>query len=206
MKPKIYFAGKILKERDDTYRINVEPTEYFDLSTTLQVDKESYILLGAVVVGCDHGCYHGDTNHGAGVGKNEVCGDYNLCTNEKRQICLERCKKQIDEADIVVAEINEMCDCYGTFMEIGYAYAKQKKIIILSKTKHIEDRRQLWFAYQMSISSLPKHLDDVLVSMFYQIPVLKTTFGCYKNYYNFASSVLALSEDNMISGECYHDG
>lgn len=58
----------------------------------------------------------------------------------------DRCFRQISRSDLVVCFIDST-DCYGTLVELGYAKAKNKKIILIELCH--AGGRDLWFARSM---------------------------------------------------------
>jgi hypothetical protein len=199
--PSIYFAGKITKERRDKYRITLNPSDMSDYCDLNKVISESikcdgfqhgYNLLGAIVIGDDHGCFHGDTSHGIGIDGQrsaciDACSNVTLSAAEKRRMCLERCKTQIQASDVVIAEINGFGDCYGTLMEIGYAHALNKDVIIVFDQPNVKQNQEFWFSLQMSKS---KKLITDYHYLFGAIPILKKNYGTYANYINVINTIL----------------
>ena len=126
---KIYMAGKIsingwrhnivkgLREHDywGCWNENLHE-KYLSISKNL-------IYTGPFFIGCDHGCSHGDSTHGA---KNSACSQNNAPTKNG---IFRGCIEQISDADYIFCWIDGL-DCYGTLFELGIAYEKGKKIFI----------------------------------------------------------------------------
>ena len=142
---KIYFAGKIIKKENhkNEYRLDLSNEEYYKEheNHTFSVMRDCCILIGALDIGCDHGCFHGNNSHGANYASDDV---YNHEINESMYGCsggdyckCEHIKKilnvKILKEDILIAVINKEKDCFGTIAEISYAYSLKKPIIVLFK-------------------------------------------------------------------------
>lgn len=89
MKPRIYFAGKIDKNdwrHEIVYNgLGVEPWAAADMfDPDFIVDCGSYLYGGPFFVRCDHGCFHGRNQHGAGIDQDGGCG-YDPTQAELRQ-------------------------------------------------------------------------------------------------------------------------
>lgn len=137
MNNKIYFAGKISKynwrnQLLNKFRIDEEDEPYI-------IDEFEYT--GPFFISCDHGCYHGDNTHGRLIDENAMCSDFHY---ETRGRTISKCYKWIDEADIVFCWIDDIT-AYGTFTEIGYAFAKNKIIYIACDEKISKESIEIWF-------------------------------------------------------------
>lgn len=148
---KVYYAGKIGKNdwRHDIFenlrRVDIEEIE----SCVKYLTISDIIYNGPYFIACDHGCYHGNSTHGVGIGKaSEHCC---CCVNEtKEEKAYDDCLSYIRSSDIVFAYIDSM-DCYGTISEIGYAKAIGKPIYIALDSNELsnDEIRDLWFVLQM---------------------------------------------------------
>lgn len=161
----IYLAGKISKNdwrgpiiQDATYA-GFSLSHKRALSRDWPVEEnailEKYNYVGPYFVSCDHGCYHGNNQHGIGIEK--VCYEEEnyveaevppqAITTEwqRRQKVADLCLHAIDKADLVFAWLPDTT-AHGTLVEIGYAKAKGKQVWIASPT-FLWD---LWFAYEMA--------------------------------------------------------
>ncbi|MCC3291260.1 nucleoside 2-deoxyribosyltransferase domain-containing protein [Arthrobacter sp. zg-Y1110] len=78
-------------------------------------------LTGPFFIGCDHGCGHGPGSHGVTGG----C----ISSVASQQATVKLCLDAIDRSDVVFAWIDAK-DAYGTLVELGYAKAKGKRIIV----------------------------------------------------------------------------
>jgi hypothetical protein len=130
--PRIYFAGKIAKhgwrERvcGDPCRASAYDTAFLlDPDTTVECAGFDYG--GPFFVSCDHGCAHGPASHGAGL---TYCTDDDITSsavqNRRRDIWRVN-RERIRLADVVFAYVDE-ADCFGTFIELGFAAALGKPI------------------------------------------------------------------------------
>lgn len=121
---------------------------------------------GPYFISCDHGCFHGQNNHGVGIidntcsggrGEGEYCNcrsdsyvncgceinKRNILKRQKRTVLL--CNKAIENSDIIFAWITENT-CYGTITEIGYAKGNGKTVWIAGPNE-IKD---MWFTYNLA--------------------------------------------------------
>jgi hypothetical protein len=86
-------------------------------------------------------CAFEEDSHGVGANKEEACTEHRSPTGAGRRMVADLCLQAIDNSDLVFAWI-ESVDCYGTLIELGYAKAL-KKTIVLSGPRRFRD---LWFA------------------------------------------------------------
>lgn len=118
-------------------------------------------ITGPFFISCDHGCYHGEGQHGVGAENGGCEGD--LFTRDE---VLEICKSQINRAEIVFAYI-DCRDCYGTIAEIGYAHATDKDIIIFFANAELKE--EMWFIDKMQRNTgiaSPEWIERQLTSKF----------------------------------------
>ncbi len=132
----IYLAGKVSKndwrhsivpdlresvyDWDEDFGCCAQPNlSYAKLNLVIN-NKLKYI--GPIMVGDDHGCFHGETMHGAILKHNP--------TPEARHLLFLANQKALHRADIVVAYI-ESLDCYGTLVELGFAHANNIPIHLM---------------------------------------------------------------------------
>lgn len=122
---------------------------------------DSFRYVGPFFASCDHGCGHVGSQHGVveacGYGRTDKVADY----------VLTQCFDAIDRCDIFFAWLNpddkSAYTAHGTLVEVGYAMARNKEIIIATPEMpfngdafyHGEDRgseeqsmQDLWFAFQ----------------------------------------------------------
>lgn len=81
---------------------------------------------GPYFISDDHGCAHGDNSHGCGD-EGGICGG--AWPSTPRSDLVRRCLDAIDRSDIVFAWLDDPT-AYGTLVEIGYAVARKKLVII----------------------------------------------------------------------------
>lgn len=87
----------------------------------------AFDYVGPYFISDDHGCGHGPNTHGCGRDGVILCSpDQNL---PKRPQVRDLCLTAINAADIVFAWLDDPT-AYGTLVEIGYAKAHGKKIVI----------------------------------------------------------------------------
>lgn len=150
---KVYFAGKVTKNgwRQEIIdlRSEVNWALHWDdqsLETLIQNGIEvndQVIYNGPYVFGCDHGCFHGDGNHGAGVQIEYECGGNEPMDEDT---LFDLCKSLIDSSDYVFCYLDDLT-AYGTIFELGYAHAHQIPIFLcFSKQLSRKDVRDFWFS------------------------------------------------------------
>lgn len=166
--PKIYFAGRIRKERK-RFGINVDSTindsDNLYAPRIAPVQGNGFKYTGPFTFGDDHGCSHrgfagiewrvsvppeqadlpfydffGTSSHGATY---DCCHSGYKEGKSIRQAVFQRAMFGIHEADYVFAWVDDD-QCFGTLVEIGFARALGKKIFI-GIPPHIEPRGELWF-------------------------------------------------------------
>lgn len=149
----IYLAGKI--SRNDwrhTIVSRLSEFEWKDESKMIPThpiipksifDYHNYV--GPFFISCNHGCSHGDNTHGVGAGNTVTCTFHDE-HYQKREAAFNLALEGIKKADTIFAWI-ESLDCYGTLVEIGYAYALGKHIWIdIPDPQNDKNFQHLWFA------------------------------------------------------------
>jgi hypothetical protein len=126
---RVYFAGKVKKNgwRDRLFGGGSMSRGEFNHNSAL-------IYVGPFAIGCDHGCFHDAGYHGLlGSG---CCGFIGDSAIEARAMqpseAVERCLNQVSRADSVVAYLDRD-DCPGTMVEVGYALALRKPVLIFDE-------------------------------------------------------------------------
>ena len=140
----VYLAGKI---RPNDWRNNFcnyrgIPLYPMDIANGYEEKVNDHLTItGPFFIACDHGCYHGEGQHGVGA-------NYGGCMSSyfSRDDVFKICKSQIDKAEIVFAYI-DCRDCYGTLAEIGYANAIGKDVIIFFRNDYLKE--EMWFIDKM---------------------------------------------------------
>lgn len=145
---RIYLAGKITKR---CWRHTIcapglaEYAEcgYFPSNTRWPILRreifDTHDYTGPFFASCDHGCYHGDDEHGNAASGAQCEHDALANRPTVQRWCLEA----IQVSDLLFAWIDSL-DCYGTIVEIGYAAALGKRIWVAGPRNF----RDMWFAYQ----------------------------------------------------------
>lgn len=146
----IYCAGKISKNDWRSEILNVEIVhEHLDNNwPDRRINGiDSLFYTGPYYAsGCDHGCTHGDNTHG--------WAEANSCTNYpprqmhdpgNREIVFNNCKRAIQRSDVFFLWVNEF-DCYGSLVELGWASAVNKYIVIAHKPEF--NFIDMWFAFR----------------------------------------------------------
>jgi len=139
--PRVYFAGKVSKGGDyrsvllgDKLVMSSGYEEYAIVGGTL-------IYGGPFAINDNHGFFQRDP-HGCGA-RSDDAGDYGYFYDEHGcveipdglppQDVIARCLRQIHECDAIHRFIDSL-DCYGTFVELGYAAANGKPIYLVVAT------------------------------------------------------------------------
>lgn len=97
---------------------------------------------GPFFFGDDHGCFHGPNEHGCGA-SGTACGAAYGGMN--RVEIHKRCLGAIDRSTHLFAWIDDP-SAYGTLVEIGYAKALGKTVVLYFDSGKRHDLWDLWFA------------------------------------------------------------
>lgn len=151
MSNKVYFAGKISKTNWRNKILNVHRISEKD---NPYIINKKFEYTGPYFIACDHGCYHGDNTHGRIATNDNMCSEY----SEPREKVISKCYNWIDMSDIVFCWIDDIT-AYGTFAEIGYAFAKQKIIYIACDKKIKKESFEAWFP--LTSSDILTYEEDV---------------------------------------------
>lgn len=152
-KPRIYLAGKIAA---GDWRHSVVRLKQGDLRGVIRdCDAEKYgtdwpvvdgvfdtfDYVGPYFVSCDHGCGHGPETHGYGDGCIQWTG------HDPRGLARAACLAAIRACDVFYAWVEDET-AFGTLVEIGYAEAHGKTIILDGPAIHVDPLKsnELWFA------------------------------------------------------------
>lgn len=155
---KVYFAGKVTKNgwRQDIVDLRYEVPwalhwENQPFQQLIETGIEIYddlIYHGPYVFSCDHGCFHGDGNHGLGGKIEYECGGNTPLTKSE---IFELCKKLIATSDAIFCYLDEM-NAYGTIFELGYAHALNIPIYLYySDELKVREIRDLWFVSESAV-------------------------------------------------------
>lgn len=142
----VYLAGKIGKNdwRHDIF-LDLRNAE----SNTFEIDiVDSCKYVGPFFVGCDHGCFHGDTTHGRGIGKETCTGNHSKKNEDMmRTQLVKQCHNWIQSADFIFCWIDS-ATAFGTLVEIGMAYSLNIPIFMVGdiELKNMNFMQELWFA------------------------------------------------------------
>lgn len=155
---KVYFAGKVTKNgwRQDildlryemTYALDYEDRSLEDLIQNGIELHNDLIYNGPYVFGCDHGCFHGDGNHGLGAKIEYECGGNRPLSKDQ---IFKLCKTLIANSDAIFCYVDQM-DAYGTVFELGYAHALNIPIYLYySDELKVREIRDLWFVGESAV-------------------------------------------------------
>lgn len=112
---------------------------------------QTAIYVGPFFVGCDHSCFHGDGQHGQIPGfamdfkdtKRVGAGNYPVSELELWKLnVVGNCLRWVRRCDVLIARLSDD-DPSGTLVEIGYAMALGKKLVILPTSPEAEKTH--WF-------------------------------------------------------------
>lgn len=117
--PTIYLAGKIGK---NDWRHVLVPRLRNQTWNDGPIKTDSFSYVGPFFVSCDHGCGHAPGEHGMAQG----------CTDliYTREAVIKLNLAALAKADLVFAYITAP-DCHGTVMEIGWAIANGKRVVMV---------------------------------------------------------------------------
>lgn len=148
----VYLAGKVTKngwreeiaagwrEAGAHAYAREEPSTAEMLMTEVK-HGNGIVLVGPFFISCDHGCYHGDNEHGVGAATGGCAGEL-ITQSDVEHYC--RCCIQYN-AQVVFAYIDSP-DCYGTIYELGMAAEMGKRYAILYANEELRDN--MWFINQ----------------------------------------------------------
>ena len=169
---KIYLAGKIARNdwrHDIVYASNELDEMYYTNSSdewsAIPIPGTDLAYVGPYFEAQGHGCAHEFGHHG---------------TTSARQKTAERCRAAIRNCDVFFAWL-ECGTAHGTMVEIGYAYALGKNIIIARPPRDVRcdecfdcqtfgchpndcncNRDELWFALEHATAVI--HADDAVTA------------------------------------------
>lgn len=125
----IYCAGRIGKADwrhevcPDLRSISHQIDDIREFPGAPLLEKHRYV--GPVLLGCNHGCYHGPNEHGAGATTDDACRSASATRDSVHSADCD----QIRGSDLLFAWIDDT-ECYGTIAEIGYAAGGEIPIVV----------------------------------------------------------------------------
>lgn len=126
----LYLAGKIGK---NDWRHSLVQKLRDHLWEDGPIKTSDFDYVGPFFVSCDHGCRHGNNLHGAVAAVTSRWHEgrlLELCGPELTQrTVVTNNNASLDTADLVFVYITAV-DCYGTLIEIGWALAKKKRVVV----------------------------------------------------------------------------
>jgi hypothetical protein len=160
----VYLAGKITKSgwrSDIVSPVDLGQSDWAmdAMSDEIRPKWESAVnalgegihFAGPFFVGCDHGCGHSTNAHGITGG----C----IVTYAGRKETIRLCTQALEESDVVFVWLDAP-DAYGTLVELGYAKALGKRIIVAHPPQtlirsgeldgDLNERDDMWFAYSIA--------------------------------------------------------
>ena len=183
----IFIAGKVKKNgfRHDIVpelrgRISEDDAHngihWREIAYCFDFEGHSLHYTGPFPVCCDHGCYHGESQHGYGL-KTGGCYFGNLTS---RKFLRNQCISAIEDAHVLYAWIE--CDtCYGTLAEIAYAKAIKRPIVVgLSEDF---DASELWFPLSMAnVIIEASTAKEAFRSALPEFKKLRALYDCYRTH------------------------
>lgn len=174
MKTNLYLAGKVKVNnyrRDGGWRaryikeifgvdVDVASGDYDTIDFFHTNINDEFDYVGAYLYGCDHGCSHREpTAHGVITCSSSVV---NLHDGEDSRIKVRDVSMAaIREADVLIVNFEDFpLDTYGTYAEVGYAYALGKTIYGVG-----EFNSELWFV--QSLCMMSKDIPELIEKHFY---------------------------------------
>lgn len=153
---KVYLAGKIGKN-DWRSEIFKDLRDGNDSKFNRKMEEvDGFLYNGPFFVSCDHGCFHGESQHGRGITKIGCgCGmlgkdGSSVESKTSKSKVLSDCAKDIGSSTHLFVWIDSL-DAYGTIAEIGIAYTLGIPIFIsLSDKIKKSDINDLWFPLHMA--------------------------------------------------------
>lgn len=150
----IYMAGKITKNcwRNSILSVReaITPDKPWPV-LPFTVNSQSFGYTGPFFYSCDHGYYHQPHSHGWASLQDNCCTleDNFLLKKivQQRDYVVKNCEAAIDKADVFFAWIDDLT-CYGTLVELGYARAKGKCVVI--GLPEAFDSSPIWFSLQLA--------------------------------------------------------
>lgn len=130
--PTLYLAGKIGK---NDWRHVLIPRLRNHTWGNGSIETDSFFYVGPFFISCDHSCGHSPGEHGMAQG----CTD--LIYTREEVINLNMAA--LANTDLVFAYITAP-DCHGTIMEIGWAIANGKRVVMAFAPEIIVD--DFWFS------------------------------------------------------------
>jgi len=142
---------------DSCWAIEGQALGKMKASVPMMDNKATYV--GPILIADDHGCYHGDTQHGAIVLDKQMATERNGESLQRKGL-FKANSVALESADIVIAYI-ESIDCFGTLAEIGHAFGRKIPVhIIYEENFHKElsamsigtdgKSNELWYIEEMS--------------------------------------------------------
>lgn len=157
--PQLYIAGKIQK---NCFRHVVIPQLRNHLWEDGPIKTPEFDYVGPFFVGCDHGCFHGPTTHGA-------LGEDGIERRDSKQV-IQNCCDGVARCDVLFAYINAH-ECYGTVAEIEQALMLGKHVVLaFAPGLANETENEFWFVslranqvyFNAKEADLPGLLSDCL--------------------------------------------
>lgn len=161
--PKIYAIGRVNDQLRTRFGISGNTLDAIDLLLpslspirNLKFQGCRYQYVGPYSISCDHRCGHqpytgqgtnpdsdtrGTGSHGAAVN-----GCTQSISNWSMQDVYRRSLDGIGLADYVFVWLEDQ-EAYGSLVEIGYAHALGKPIL-MTHAPHINPKGELWFAFE----------------------------------------------------------
>lgn len=160
--PNVFLSGKVTNQDWRTSVLSDTCSHKFE-----PINMGGWIYCGPFYNACRHGCVRQMQNlHGQSLG-GECCFGPQKYQHEIKQKCFEG----VSDCDVFVVYLNAPA-CYGTMVEVGWAEALRKQIVVLVDSSISQElRSDFWFCTTghpvievAHPSDLPWILDDIAVN------------------------------------------
>ena len=166
---RVYCAGKISK--NDWRRVsspNYGVLEDRDQELAIRHGGVDWVYVGPWFRGCDHGCTHVPNAHAAiyecSSGDRRPLSYYTDSgppgLHASQRAVLRNSLHQIAKCDVFYVRLDS-AEAFGTFTEVGYAYALGKPLYVDVVDAHIA--KDLWFLLRMALET--KHDERILATL-----------------------------------------
>ena len=154
---RVYLVGAIGKNgwrdeivprfRDVCMTGDVPHLHAFNATVTVPTITDGVACSGPFFVACDHGCAHGESNHGVGAAS---AGCFEVLVHPsahiRRRLVFDVSIERINRADAIFAYFDRE-KAYGSCWELGYAHAIGRPIFV-GLSPDLTARDDYWFVVQ----------------------------------------------------------
>ena len=166
------YRDEYIRTRDDVLYTVAGPIQIYNDHVVSCCTRESEAIPAATVHGCKEVSSH---------------------VSMDRALVLKRCVSQIEQSDVLVATVDAALSCFGTFNEIGVAFASKKVVLVVLDRVDRRSIEQLWFLIHMSLASVASR-PEVAETAFATIPYVRHWLG--KSVDGYCKSLRELVPDS----------